>query len=182
MVIVDSSVWIDHFNGVSTPETSKLKSLLSVKTLASGDMIVTEILRLIRSDDLFNRTKNLLLSFTVYEMVGVQRAIQAASYYRKLRTKGITIRKTADVIIASFCINEGHTLLFSDKDFLPFVEHFGLKTLETPTGFKWCVVILPRRAFLWDNPAAVIMVGYDVAHCHASTDHVLEDLMALKVR
>jgi len=129
MIVVDTSVWIDHFRGISTPQTSMLGSLLWEEPVAIGDLIVTEILRGVRSDAEFNRTQNLLLSLTVYEMLGVRRAIQAAVYYRTLRKKGVTIRNTADVIIASCCINEGHTLLFSDKDFLPFVEHFGLKTM-----------------------------------------------------
>lgn len=128
MIVVDTSVWVDHFRGISTPQTSILESSLLEKPVAVGDLIVAEILRGIRSDAAFKRIQRLLLSLTVYEMLGVQRAIQAAIYYQTLRKKGITIRNTADVIIASFCISEGHTLLFSDKGFLPFVKHFGLRT------------------------------------------------------
>ncbi len=129
MIVVDTRVWIDHFRGISTPQTSMLESLLWEEPVATGDLIVAEILRGVRSDKHFKKIQRLLLSLTVYEMLGVQRAIQAAIYYRTLRKKGITVRNTANAIIASFCISEGHTLLFSDKDFLPFVKHFGLRTL-----------------------------------------------------
>ncbi len=129
MIVVDTSVWIDHFRGISTPQTSILEALLPEEAVATGDLILTEILRGIRSEALFKKTKYLLLSLSVYEMLDVHRAVQAANNYRKLRAKGITIRNTVDVLIAGYCIDEGHTLLFSDKDFLPFVEHFGLKTI-----------------------------------------------------
>ena len=80
-----------------------------------------------RKDAEFKQAKQLLLSLAVFNMLGVKNALQSAEYFRTLRKKGITIRKTADVIIATFCIEEGHALLFSDKDFIPFVERFGLR-------------------------------------------------------
>ena len=79
-----------------------------------------------RRDADFARAKELLLSLTLFNMLGVENAIRSAEHFRALRKRGITIRKTADVIIATFCIAEGHSLLFSDKDFLPFVEQLGL--------------------------------------------------------
>ncbi|TDI71572.1 MAG: PIN domain nuclease [Bacteroidetes bacterium] len=129
MIVVDTSVWIDYLNSVSTPQTETLDLLLGRDVLAIGDLILTEILQGLRPDAQFSRVKQVLLSFVVFEMFGVLRAIRCADRYRTLRKKGITIRRTVDVIIASYCIDEGHTLLFSDKDFIPFVEHFGLKTI-----------------------------------------------------
>ena len=130
MILIDSSVWVDYFNGQDTPQTAKLDALLGVEPLAIGDLILTEVLQGFRLDKDFARAKDLLLSLTVFEMLGVDNAIRSAEYYRALRKRGITIRKTADVIIATFCIEEGHSLLFSDKDFRPFVEHFGLKEVS----------------------------------------------------
>ena len=126
MIVVDSSVWVDYFNGQETPQTTKLDTLLGLEPLAIGDLILTEVLQGFRADTDFAQAKDLLLSLTVFEMLGVENAIRSAEQYRALRKRGITIRKTVDVIIATFCIIEGHALLFSDKDFIPFVEQFGL--------------------------------------------------------
>ncbi len=127
MIVVDSSVWIDYFNGRDTSKTAKLDGLLGVEPLAIGDLILTEVLQGFRMDADFAQAQSLLLSLTVFGMLGVQNALRSAKHYRALRKRGITIRKTADVIIATFCIVEGHNLLFSDKDFVPFVEHLGLR-------------------------------------------------------
>ena len=127
MILVDSSVWIDYFNGLDTPQTSKLDALLGVEPLAIGDLILTEVLQGFRKDADYKQAKQLLLSLVIFDMLGVRKALQSAEYFRTLRKQGITIRKTTDVIIATFCIEEGHALLFSDKDFAPFVEQFGLR-------------------------------------------------------
>jgi predicted nucleic acid-binding protein len=131
MILVDSSVWIDYSNGRETPETNKVDGLLGVEPLAIGDLILTEVLQGFRSDSDY-RTANKLLTFlTIFEMLGVNFALKSVDNYRFLRKRGITIRKTADVIIATFCIETQNSLLFSDKDFLPFVEHLGLYNVST---------------------------------------------------
>ncbi len=127
MIVVDSSVWVDYFNGRDTPQTTKLDALLGVEPLAIGDLILTEVLQGFRLDADVVQAKDLLLALTVFEMLGVENAIRSAGYYRALRKQGITIRKTVDVIIATFCITEDHALLFSDKDFIPFVDQLGLR-------------------------------------------------------
>ena len=131
MILVDSSVWVDYFNGRETPETNKLDSLLGVEPLAIGDIILAEVLQGFRSDTDYQTAKELLTSLTIFEMLGLNFAIKSADNYRMLRKRGITIRKTADVIIATFCIENQNSLLFSDKDFLPFVQHLGLLTVST---------------------------------------------------
>lgn len=93
-------------------------------------MILTEVLQGFKSDKHYKVAKEHLLSLTVCEMLGKDAAIFAAENYRALRKKGITIRKTNDVIIASYCIRHGHSLLFTDKDFAPFVKHLGLKNAD----------------------------------------------------
>jgi predicted nucleic acid-binding protein len=104
MILVDSSVWIDYFNGRETPETNKLDTLLGVEPLAIGDLILTEVLQGFRSDVDYQTAKELLTSLTIFEMLGVDIAFKSVDNYRSLRKRGITIRKTADVIIATFCI------------------------------------------------------------------------------
>ncbi len=131
MIIVDSSVWIDYFNGQITPETNTLDSLLGVKYLGIGDLILTEVLQGFRSDKDYDIARDKLTSLAVFEMLGKEQAIKSAYNFRQLRKRGISIRKTADVIIATFCIEKGHSLLFSDKDFLPFVKHLGLEAVLT---------------------------------------------------
>ena len=91
-----------------------------------GDLILTEVLQGFRQDGDYQMAKRLLTSLTIFEMLGADGAIDSADNFRSLRKKGITVRKTIDVAIATFCINNGHSLLFSDRDFLPFVEHLGL--------------------------------------------------------
>jgi predicted nucleic acid-binding protein len=129
MILVDSSVWIDYFNGADNPYTAKLDSLLGVELIAIGDIILTEILQGFQNDKECKAAKTVLLSLTIFDMLGQQNAIAAAENYRALRKKGITVRKTLGCMIATFCIQKGHTLLFCDKDFQPFVEHLGLEAV-----------------------------------------------------
>jgi predicted nucleic acid-binding protein len=130
MVVVDSSVWIDYFNGANNPYTVKLDALLGVELLAIGDIILTEILQGFQSDKDFKTAKSMLLNLTVFDMLGQKNVIAGAENYRFLRKKGITIRKTVDCMIATFCINNNHSLLSCDKDFQPFVELLGLCVVD----------------------------------------------------
>ena len=130
MILVDSSVWVDYFNGADNPHTAKLDSLLGVELIAIGNIILTEILQGFQNDKDFKVAKAVLLSLTIFDMLGQQNSIAAAENYRFLRKKGITIRKTIDCMIATFCIQNGHPLLFCDKDFQPFVEHLGLGVVD----------------------------------------------------
>ncbi len=126
MVFVDSSVWIDYFNGVDTLETTLLDRLLGREPVAIGDLVLAEVLQGFRVDADFRTAKELLASLAVFEMLGKARAIKVAENYRALRRHGVTVRKTADAIIATFCIEQGIPLLHSDRDFDPFVEYLGL--------------------------------------------------------
>jgi predicted nucleic acid-binding protein len=128
MILVDSSVWIDYFRGTATPQAEKLDSLLGTELIATGDLILTEVLQGFVSDRDFNQAKKLLTSLVVVDLVGQDIAIQAAKNFRVLRAQGITVRKTIDTIIATRCIESRLSLLYSDKDFDPFVEHLGLRS------------------------------------------------------
>ncbi len=129
MILVDSSVWIDYFNGQTTPQVDQLDHLLGNQPVAVGDLILVEVLQEFRHDADYTTAKQLLTSLTVFNLLNPDLAIQSAEHFRTLRKRGITIRKTIDVVIATFCIAENHTLLFSDKDFIPFVQHLGLSTV-----------------------------------------------------
>ena len=126
MILVDTSVWIDYFNGRDTPQTETLDALLGAEPLGIGDLILTEVLQGFRSDADFRTAKALLTSLTFFELLGAENAIRSAQHYRALRQGGVTVRKTIDVIIATFCITGNHALLFADRDFEPFVAHLGL--------------------------------------------------------
>lgn len=126
MILADTSVWIDYLNGRITPQTDMLDDCLIAGTLAMGDLIFLEILQGVKDDKQFDLVKNKLVLLDQYYMFNFNRVFEYANRYRKLRKKGITIRKTNDVIIASFCIQENMPLLFVDRDFKPFIEHLGL--------------------------------------------------------
>ena len=126
MILVDSGVWIDYFTGIDNKQTATLDKTLGVQSVAASDLILTEVLQGFKHDRDYRTAKALFDNVTIFEMLGRDMAIRSAENFRTLRKKGITIRKTADVIIASFCIKQKIPLLFSDKDFKPFVKHLGL--------------------------------------------------------
>ena len=116
MILVDSSVWIDFFNGTDCPETDKLNEILGLEEVVIGDLILAEVLQGFRSDTDYKAAKNVLTSLTVYDLLGKDMAVKSANNFRKLRKKGITIRKTADVIIATYCIENKIPLLFTRSE------------------------------------------------------------------
>jgi predicted nucleic acid-binding protein len=126
LILVDSSVWIDYFRGTPTPQTDRLDALLSTELLVIGDLILTEVLQGFVSERDFNQAKTLLTALPIVTLAGADIAIQAARNFRQLRSLGVTVRKTIDTVIATHCIENGIALLYSDRDFEPFVEHLGL--------------------------------------------------------
>lgn len=133
MIIVDTSVWIDFFKGLDTPETLALDSALGDEYVAIGDLILLEILQGFRADKDYKIAKDHLKALHQFNMLTPELAIKAADNYRKLRKQGITIRKTADVIIATFCIENRIPLLYTDKDFIPFTKHLKLRSVTEKT-------------------------------------------------
>ena len=130
MILVDSSVWIDYFNGRRTPQTDLLDDRLGTQPIVVGDLILTEVLQGFQSDRDFAQAKRLLDSLVFAEMLGRDLAILSAQNYRTLRRKGVTVRKSLDVIIGTFCIAHRLPLLHSDKDFDPIERHLGLKVVR----------------------------------------------------
>ena len=133
VILVDTSVWIDYLNGVQSPHTDALDAGIVEGTVAMGDLIFLEILQGIRDDRDYRLTKKTLLTLGRLELFGKGMPEKCAENYRVLRKKGITIRKTADVIIATFCIERRMPLLFIDRDFIPFVHHLGLVSVLPKT-------------------------------------------------
>ena len=127
MILVDSSVWIDYFNGKRSWQTDLLDHMLSNVPIIMGDLILTEVLQGFKSDKDYETAKNYLGKLPFRQMGGYNVAIQSAQNYRQLRKAGVTVRKTIDMIIATFCIIEGLTLLHDDRDFDPIASHFPLK-------------------------------------------------------
>lgn len=126
MILVDTSVWIDYFRGVDTPQTNRLDALLGTEPLLLGDIILVEVLQGFTTERDFNQALRLMTALTQIDIAGRDLAIQAARNFRALRERGITIRKTIDTLIATRCIVDGHSLLYSDRDFDPFAKHLGL--------------------------------------------------------
>lgn len=127
--MVDSSVWISYLNAKSTQETEFLESILGKSPIVMPDLVYSEILQGYREDFVFQETKNFLDEFPFAILGSKELAVISAENYRFLRKKGITIRKTIDCYIASYCISKNIPLLHSDRDFDPFVEHLGLKSI-----------------------------------------------------
>jgi predicted nucleic acid-binding protein len=129
LILVDSSVWIDYFNGATTPQADKLDGLLGREPLAIGDLILTEVLQGFTDDRDFVKARRLLTSLTIVQIGGPEIAIVAAQNFRYLRKRGVTVRKTIDTMIATRCIESGYDLLHSDRAFEPFVQHLGLRVV-----------------------------------------------------
>ena len=127
MILVDSSVWIDFFRGTDTPQVDRLDSLFAIERIVVGDLIMTEVLQGFRTERDFKQARKTLDTFMFVELGGLDIAVQAAKNFRALRGLGLTVRRTIDTIIATWCIENGHSLLHSDRDFEPFAAHLGLK-------------------------------------------------------
>jgi predicted nucleic acid-binding protein len=128
VTVVDSSVWIDYFRDLRTAEVERLEELVGIIPLISGDLIIAEVLQGIDDEDEFNLVQSRMMALTVASLGGVDVAVDSARNFRRLRSLGVTVRKTIDTIIATFCILNGHDLLYSDRDFDPFVKHLGLRS------------------------------------------------------
>jgi predicted nucleic acid-binding protein len=126
VIVVDASVWIDYFNGRSTPQTGALDAMLGERLVIVGDLTLTEVLSGFRRDEDFRTAAALFDSFGPRPMVGKEIAVAATRNYRRLRSLGVTVRKTIDLLIGTFCIANRLPLLHSDRDFDAMEEHLGL--------------------------------------------------------
>ena len=127
MIVADTSVWIDYVKGIIAPHTDLLDFELLNNQIITGDIIITEFLQGFKIDTDFIKAKELMASLVYYDFIGHKNAYKAADNYRKLRKQGITIRKTIDIFIATFCIENDFQLLHNDRDFDPMEEIIGLR-------------------------------------------------------
>ena len=130
MLLVDSTVWIDYFNGRSTPHTDYLDRILDEQIILVGDLILAEVLQGFRREGEFEQARQALGRFAQVSLVGPTLAVQSARHFRLLRQMGITIRKTIDCLIATYCIEHGLPLLHCDSDFDAFEQHLGLQVVH----------------------------------------------------
>ena len=130
MLVVDSTVWIDYFNGVENPQTNYLNSILTTTPILVGDLMLAEVLQGFRQDSDFEKARRALGKFLQANLVNPDLAIQSARNFRTLRQKGITVRKTIDNLIATYCIENNHELLHNDSDFDGYEEYLGLQVIH----------------------------------------------------
>ena len=136
MVIVDTTVWIDYFRGTGNPEADWLDTELDRQRLGITDIILCEVLQGVRDESTASNVERRLLKLEVFESGGVDVAREAARNYRILRSRGHTVRKTVDCLIATFCIRERHSLLHRDRDFDPFETYLELSVVHVrPAAF-----------------------------------------------
>lgn len=126
VIVIDTSVWVDYFNGHVTRATDTLDNILGRQEILVGDLILMEVLQGFREDLHFQQALRLLQAFPIATMLGPVLAVRSAKNYRVLRRRGVTVRKTIDMMIGTYCIAENHQLLYSDRDFDPMVQHLGL--------------------------------------------------------
>ncbi len=130
MIVVDTSVWIDHFNGEDTPQVSRLAALLGQQMLAVGDLVLAELLQGFSTEADARAALAYLARFDLVAMAGPEIAIESAANFRRLRRRGVTIRKTMDMLIGTYCLVNNHELLHDDRDFDLLAEHLGLRALR----------------------------------------------------
>lgn len=130
MVIVDTTVWIDYFHGIGNAETDWLDAQLERQRLGLTDLILCEVLQGVRDDHTATAVERQLLTLEVFDAGGVDLARAAARNYRLLRSRGHTVRKTIDCLIATFCLEHDHSLLHRDRDFDPFENLLGLSVIH----------------------------------------------------
>ena len=130
MVIVDSTVWVDYFNGQRNPETDWLDARLDQQRLGLTTIILAEVLQGVRGERRAAQVEKELLKLEIFEAGSAALAVEAARNYRLLRGRGRTVRKTIDVLIATFCLQAGHSLLHRDRDFDPFEDLLGLPVIH----------------------------------------------------
>jgi len=129
MIVVDSSVWIAKLRRLRTPAVARLDEIIDREDVVVGDLVLLEVLQGARDEAHASQIARQLRRFRIVTMSNEALAVQAAREYRKLRDRGVTVRKTIDMIIGTFCIAHGHALLHDDRDFAPMEQYLGLQVV-----------------------------------------------------
>jgi predicted nucleic acid-binding protein len=130
LIVVDSSVWIDFLRGRNPPHVRHLRAVLGTDAIIVGDLMLCEVLQGLDSERAAQEVEGLLRRFEIVPMAGEAIAVAAARNFRSLRKRGITVRKTIDLLIGTWCIENRRPLLHNDSDFRPMAQHLGL--IEAP--------------------------------------------------
>lgn len=130
MIVVDSSVWIANLRNIDTASVRMLRAMKEDDDVIVGDLVMLEVLQGARNEEHAARIERDLRRFRIVEMMDTDVALRAARNYRYLCRLGVSVRKTIDMIIATFCIEGGHQLLHRDRDFSHFEIHLGLQVLR----------------------------------------------------
>ena len=133
MIAVDTSVWIDFLNGRNAAHVQQLRAILGAEEVIVGDLMLCEVLQGLESERMAQEVEALLRRFEIVPMAGDAIAVAAAHNFRSLRRRGITIRRTIDLLIGTWCIENRAPLLHNDSDFRPMARHLGLIELTAAT-------------------------------------------------
>jgi predicted nucleic acid-binding protein len=126
VIVVDSSVWIDFFNGRNVPHVRRLRASFGADQIIVGDLMLCEVLQGLDNEREAREVEALLRRFEIASMAGDTIAVAAARNFRALRRRGNTIGKTIDLLIGTWCIENRAPLLHNDRDFHPMARHLGL--------------------------------------------------------
>jgi predicted nucleic acid-binding protein len=130
VIVVDSSVWIDFLNGRDAPHVKRLRAIIGTDEVIVGDLMLCEVLQGLDDERTAREVEALLRRFEIVHMAGDAIAVVAAGNFRSLRRRGITVRKTIDLLIGTWCIENRRPLLHNDSDFHPMARYLGL--IELP--------------------------------------------------
>jgi predicted nucleic acid-binding protein len=131
VIVVDSSVWIDFLNGRNAPHVRRLRAVLGTDEIIVGDLMLCEVLQGLDGERMAQEVETLLRRFEIVSMAGDAIAVAAARNFRSLRRRGVTVRKTIDLLIGTWCIEHRRPLLHNDSDFHPMARYLGLVELPT---------------------------------------------------
>ncbi len=129
MIVVDSSVWIDHFRDNRTKEVDHFTAL-APELILVGDIIALELLRGLDREEEAAKLQRQFGEYGIVSMLDPELANIGAAYYRALRRRGITVRTFADLVIATYCIENHYHLLHCDRDDEPFERYLGLRVVH----------------------------------------------------
>ena len=127
VIVVDSSVWIDFLNGRNAPHVRRLRAILGIDEVIVGDLMLCEVLQGLQTEQAARDVEALLRRFEIVSMAGDAIAVAGARNFRFLRRRGITVRKTIDLLIGTWCIENRASLLHNDSDFHPMTRYLGLR-------------------------------------------------------
>jgi predicted nucleic acid-binding protein len=130
VIVVDSSVWIDFLNGRNAPHVKRLRAIIGTEEVIVGDLMLCEVLQGLDDERTAREVEGLMRRFEIVHMAGDAIAVEAARNFRSLRRRGITVRKTIDLLIGTWCIENRRSLLHNDSDFHPMARYLGL--IELP--------------------------------------------------